>query len=184
MNNQISPDGHDKGMPKPIVPNLHQRRSCPNGSSCFCSGACFGPPPHALFPPTAEELAAIHKETKTVADLLREQLERQATGKDKVVTPLPVPPPASAEKCDGAQAPADYYDGTKALDEMVRIWGKPMAATWCEMTAYKYIYRMGRKAGNAVAQEREKAMWYMATAQRLRRDVERPAFKPATPPTI
>jgi len=63
-----------------------------------------------------------------------------------------------------------YYniEGRKeCIEEMIDKWGKSFAALWCEMTAYKYEYRAGRKDNNSAEQDNEKREWYLNKAEEL-----------------
>lgn len=66
--------------------------------------------------------------------------------------------------------PAHYKrEGRKeCIDEIVDLFGRKKAALWCEMTAYKYEYRMGHKPDNTIEQDSKKAEWYTNKANELR----------------
>lgn len=57
-----------------------------------------------------------------------------------------------------------YYNAPgrkECIEEMIDIWGEAAVALWCEMTAYKYAYRMGCKDGEPEEKDRNKCAWYM-----------------------
>lgn len=60
-----------------------------------------------------------------------------------------------------------HYGGTEALEAMLDAFGVEKVRDWCTMTAYKYLLRMGKKAGNSVETEAGKSCWYIKTAERL-----------------
>lgn len=48
----------------------------------------------------------------------------------------------------------------ECIVEMVEKYGFVETATFCLMSAYKYLYRAGEKEGNSYGQDIEKARWY------------------------
>lgn len=65
-----------------------------------------------------------------------------------------------------------YY--TKArhkecIVEMQEIYGEYAVLCFCILNAYKYNYRAGLKSGNTAEQDFNKAKWYIAYADKLRR---------------
>lgn len=65
----------------------------------------------------------------------------------------------------------DHYkqeDGKETWERMVDIWGVDATALWCEMTAFKYQERIGKKPGESVERETEKINWYIKKAYELR----------------
>lgn len=68
-----------------------------------------------------------------------------------------------------------YYNtpGRKeCIEEMIDIWGEAAVALWCEMTAYKYAYRMGLKDGEPGEKDRNKCVWYMNKRAQLLDDID------------
>lgn len=64
--------------------------------------------------------------------------------------------------------PDHYKQGEKETWEMMlEIWGKKAFITHCQMTAYKYMQRLGKKPDNSVEQDLKKAKWYLDKAQEL-----------------
>lgn len=65
--------------------------------------------------------------------------------------------------------PPHYTDGSiEVIDMMIRIWGEQRVADYCEINAFKYRMRMGKKPHQSVEQELDKAKWYEAKAKELR----------------
>jgi chitinase len=64
--------------------------------------------------------------------------------------------------------PNHYKQGEKETWEMMlEIWGKEAFITHCQMTAYKYMQRLGKKPDNPIEQDLKKAKWYLDKAQEL-----------------
>lgn len=70
-----------------------------------------------------------------------------------------------------ANHPAHYNKpGQKECIEVMReIWGDDVIAQWCEITAFKYEYRMGSKPGEDIDREKAKIRWYKDKAKELRK---------------
>lgn len=66
--------------------------------------------------------------------------------------------------------PSHYIqdDGKQTWERMVDIWGVENTALWCEMTAFKYQDRMGKKPGEDEQRELNKIKWYTEKAKELR----------------
>lgn len=65
--------------------------------------------------------------------------------------------------------PLHYTNGKKeCIDEMIDIFGCDNVALWCDMTAYKYQYRKGKKPNTTAAEDERKAEWYLRKAKELR----------------
>ena len=64
----------------------------------------------------------------------------------------------------------DYYkDYHKQIWEMeVDIWGKDMYIAHCEMNAFEYRMRAGKKPGQDSETDLKKAKWYEQKARELR----------------
>nr|DAJ12218.1 MAG TPA: nucelotide kinase [Bacteriophage sp.] len=60
----------------------------------------------------------------------------------------------------------------ECIEEMIDIWGKEKVAMWCEMTAYKYKYRIGLK--DNPMQEQGKIDWYENKARELKASLNSP----------
>lgn len=64
--------------------------------------------------------------------------------------------------------PTHYKDGTKEVWEMMLdIWGKDKFIAYCEMNAFKYRMRLGKKPGQSIEQELQKAEWYESKVDEL-----------------
>lgn len=69
--------------------------------------------------------------------------------------------------------PSHYRIGTmETFDMMVMIWGKEKAIAHCEMTAFKYRMRAGRKPEQPIERDMEKAKWYENKATELKIQLE------------
>lgn len=65
--------------------------------------------------------------------------------------------------------PTHYKQGEKETwEKMLEIWGKEAFIKHCEITAFKYIQRLGAKPNNSVEQDLEKARWYLNKAYDLK----------------
>lgn len=60
----------------------------------------------------------------------------------------------------------DHYKGEKEVwERMIDIWGVDAFITFCEMNAFKYHMRMGKKPDQPVHRDLAKAQWYLDKAQ-------------------
>lgn len=59
--------------------------------------------------------------------------------------------------------------GIEVFDMMVLIWGVEKAIAHCEMTAFKYRMRVGKKPDQPIERDLEKAKWYENKATELRK---------------
>lgn len=65
--------------------------------------------------------------------------------------------------------PLHYTNGKKeCIDEMIELFGKDNVAMYCDITAYKYQYRQGKKPNTPAEQDKQKAEWYLKKAKELR----------------
>jgi hypothetical protein len=65
--------------------------------------------------------------------------------------------------------PPHYKGQSKETWEMMLdIWGAEFFIAHCEMTAFKYRQRLGRKPGQPIEQDLEKAFWYENKAKEIR----------------
>lgn len=62
--------------------------------------------------------------------------------------------------------PSHYQGKIECIDAMVEQFGMEKVADFCEINAFKYLWRAGDKEGNSKEQDEQKAMWY------LRKDIE------------
>jgi hypothetical protein len=67
-------------------------------------------------------------------------------------------------------------DGRQTWEHMVDKWGLETTAMWCELTAYKYKDRIGRKPGEDVEREQNKIKWYEDKAAELRELAKKKKF--------
>jgi hypothetical protein len=58
-------------------------------------------------------------------------------------------------------------DGKQTWERMVDKWGEEKTALWCEMTAFKYQDRIGKKPGEDIKREQDKIKWYEEKADEL-----------------
>jgi hypothetical protein len=57
--------------------------------------------------------------------------------------------------------PSHYKDGyMEVWEQMIRIWGVEAFIAHCQMTAYKYRMRLGKKDGEMPETDYKKAKWY------------------------
>lgn len=64
--------------------------------------------------------------------------------------------------------PTHYrYQNKEVIDMMIDIWGKEAVSKHCEITAFKYRMRMGRKPEQPIERDLEKAKWYEQKAKEL-----------------
>ena len=50
--------------------------------------------------------------------------------------------------------------GVECIDVMVQLYGEARVREWAEITAFKYQWRQGNKAGNSPEQDKMKSIWY------------------------
>jgi len=78
-------------------------------------------------------------------------------------------PPAKPQSYDFVD-PQHYKDGgIEAIDMMRRIWGDEKVIAHCEMNAFKYRVRVGKKPGADIQTDLAKAAWYENKAIELRK---------------
>lgn len=79
--------------------------------------------------------------------------------------------PDRRDDYDYVQRPPHYTSGSKeVIDMMVDIWGREKVAAHCEMCAFKYRMRVGKKPDQPIQRDLEKAQWYENKAAELRVD--------------
>lgn len=63
-----------------------------------------------------------------------------------------------------------HYQGysIQAIEMMQRIYGAEKVAIYCELNAFKYRMRMGRKQGESIHDDLAKEKWYLDKANELR----------------
>lgn len=66
----------------------------------------------------------------------------------------------------------DHYKSSSSskevIDMMIDIWGIEAVMLHCEITAFKYRMRIGKKPGQSIENELNKALWYENKAKELR----------------
>ena len=67
-------------------------------------------------------------------------------------------------------------DGRQTWERMVDKWGEKETALWCEMTAFKYQDRIGRKPGEDIEREQNKIKWYEEKADELKAIAKKKKF--------
>ena len=64
--------------------------------------------------------------------------------------------------------PQHYKNYSKeVIDMMIAIYGKAQTALYCEMNAFKYRMRMGKKPENPIEQDLQKEEWYLNKAKEI-----------------
>ena len=58
-------------------------------------------------------------------------------------------------------------NGRQAIDEMLLLFGKEAVIGFCKCTAYKYMFRRGRKSGESFEVDTEKMQWYLDKLEEL-----------------
>lgn len=64
--------------------------------------------------------------------------------------------------------PSHYQGKIECIDAMVEQFGMEKVADFCEINAFKYLWRAGDKEGNSKEQDEQKAMWYLRKNIELR----------------
>lgn len=74
--------------------------------------------------------------------------------------------------------PEHYKQGSKEVYEMmIDIWGVEAFIKHCEMCAYKYMQRLGKKPNATYEQDLSKALWYLKKAEELQKAAELRSLK-------
>lgn len=65
--------------------------------------------------------------------------------------------------------PSHYVqeDGRQTWERMLDMWTTEQVALWCEMTAFKYKERIGKKPNESSDREMKKIQWYENKAKEL-----------------
>lgn len=72
------------------------------------------------------------------------------------------------ERNDPVAAPSHYCTGKlECIDAMQEVFGVEKVMAFCELNAFKYLWRSNRKNGN---EDLEKAQWYLRKLLELRRN--------------
>ena len=59
------------------------------------------------------------------------------------------------------------YIDKEVIDMMIAIWGKKATKNYCEITAFKYRMRAGRKPNETPQDDYEKENWFLTKAKEL-----------------
>lgn len=83
--------------------------------------------------------------------------------------------PISLHKLNGTDRnydainPDHYKDGSMEVwQQMVQLYGIDKYLAFCELNAFKYRMRAGKKQGNSAQQDIEKALWYESKIKELK----------------
>ena len=69
--------------------------------------------------------------------------------------------------------PNHYKSGSmETIDMMIRIWGAEKVISHCEITAFKYRMRAGKKPEQSIERDLEKARWYEEKAKELQNGLQ------------
>lgn len=63
--------------------------------------------------------------------------------------------------------PAHYQSDVEVWEQMIRIWGVEQFIIYCKINAFKYRMRAGKKPGNSIHDDIEKALWYEKKIEEL-----------------
>lgn len=63
--------------------------------------------------------------------------------------------------------PAHYQSDVEVWEQMIRIWGAEQFIIYCKINAFKYRMRAGKKPGNSIHDDIEKALWYEKKIEEL-----------------
>ena len=61
-----------------------------------------------------------------------------------------------------------HYNGTQTIDRMIAVFGVDAVINFCEINAFKYRMRAGKKENNPIEQDIKKALWYEGKAEELK----------------
>lgn len=69
---------------------------------------------------------------------------------------------AAAEERGDVFQPSHYIKdgGVECIDVMAMLFGEQRVKEWAEITAFKYQWRQGSKAGNSATKDKMKSIWY------------------------
>ena len=82
---------------------------------------------------------------------------------------LPLIPTGQTEIGEYNTTNPDHYKQSKeTFEEMIDIWGVEAFIKHCEMCAFKYMRRLGKKPTASVQEDIDKANWYLNKANELK----------------
>jgi hypothetical protein len=65
--------------------------------------------------------------------------------------------------------PSHYKGYSKeTIEMMIAVYGAEAVATYCEINAFKYRMRLGKKVGESITDDLAKEKWYLDKANELR----------------
>jgi hypothetical protein len=65
--------------------------------------------------------------------------------------------------------PSHYKGYSKeTIEIMIAVYGAEAVATYCEINAFKYRMRLGKKVGESITDDLAKEKWYLDKANELR----------------
>ena len=127
-------------------------------------------------------LAIDPKQLTRQIEIQREQLQNSLNQYKQKFGEYPLkminPIEEEKQKYEFVNSPAHYQqeDGKETWERMVEKWGEEKTALWCEMTAFKYEDRMGKKPGEDIEREKGKIEWYKNKAEELRAVAKKKRF--------
>lgn len=69
--------------------------------------------------------------------------------------------------------PSHYNTGKfECRDVMIEVFGKEDYIAFCKLSAFKYVFRGGKKEGNSEQQDLQKAVWYLNDVIELMKNEE------------
>lgn len=69
--------------------------------------------------------------------------------------------------------PSHYNTGKfECRDVMIEVFGKEDYIAFCKLSAFKYVFRGGKKEGNSERQDLQKAVWYLNDVIELMKNEE------------
>ena len=74
----------------------------------------------------------------------------------------------SYEHVDHPSHYKDDEDSLEAIDIIERVYGVKATMLWCEITAFKYRLRMGKKPNEPIERDLSKENWYLNKKKELK----------------
>lgn len=95
---------------------------------------------------------------------------------------IPLPPEAKVldwscipnpNEEDSVNHPSHYNTGKfECRDVMIEVFGKEDYIAFCKLSAFKYVFRGGKKEGNSERRDLQKAVWYLNDVIELTKNEE------------
>ena len=77
----------------------------------------------------------------------------------------------SRKDYEAVNHPSHYKTAGKEVYQMMQdIWGTDLYIAFCEMNSFKYRMRAGKKPGQPMEQDLQKAQWYENQVNKLRNE--------------